>query len=429
MGGRTRRSLILAWVALFAMSLVMQYIGLLAPARVLANGIVPVVYTSNTPGNEALGGNPTCAALDTVYGAGQTWNAVGETKVDPPASGDFDFGDGRSITVVWDGGTQTFSWTSNFGIDAVLFKTGLGNGGFNTLFVYAPTAASPEAYSGSGSNTSPTGLSHVSFCWDPGDVEPSPEPSVEPSPSPEPSVEPSPSPEPSVEPSPSPEPSVEPSPSPEPSVEPSPQPSQVFALTLTKSNDAPIETIDLGDGATADLPTAQEGASVTFTLVYDLAADPVTDGLLEDVLPVGVTYSSDSATSNAEFIFSGYDAASRTLTWTAPTVTTDGSVSYVVTVDPGASLISQPLVNIAAIESAQTEPDGDESEVFTEEVQAVTAPPSVTPPPTDAVVGAASMSRTGFGLMLALVGLALLALVIGFVTPVPQRLRDRDRHG
>jgi uncharacterized repeat protein (TIGR01451 family) len=418
MGRRTRRSLILAWVALFGLSLLMQYIPLVSPARVLANGIVPTVYTSNVAGNEGLAGNPTCAALDTVYGGGQVWNASGETKVDPPASGDFDFGDGRSVSVVWDNGTKTFSWTSNFGIDAVLFKTGLGNGGFNTLFVYAPTAASPEAFSGSGTNTSPTGLSHVNFCWDPGDVTPSPEPSVEPSPSPSPSPEPSV--EPSPSPSPSPEPSVEPSPSPEPSGNP------IFVLTLTKSNDAPIETIDLGDGVTADLPTVGEGDSVTFTLTYDLVADPVTDGVLTDVLPAGVTYVSGSATSNAEFAFAGYDGGSRTLTWTAPNVTVDGSVSYVVTVDVGAASMSQPLINVAGIESGQTERVGDESEVFTEEVQAVTAPPSVTPPPTDAFAPGPASSM-GFTLMLALLGLAVVAAGVGFVTPVPARLRDREQ--
>ena len=31
------------------------------------------------------------------------------------------------------------------GIDAVFVKTGVGNGGINVLYVYAPTAASPEA--------------------------------------------------------------------------------------------------------------------------------------------------------------------------------------------------------------------------------------------------------------------------------------------
>ena len=41
-------------------------------------------------------------------------------------------------------------------------------------------------------------------------------------------------------------------------------------LTLEKSNDAPVETIDLGDGVVVDLPTAEEGATVTFSLAYAL---------------------------------------------------------------------------------------------------------------------------------------------------------------
>ena len=103
-------------------------------------------------------------SLDATFGGGQTWNAGGEVKSDPPESEVIVVPDFGTITTTLSG--ATFSWTSTFGIDAVLFKVGQGNDGYNTFFVYAPTAASPEAFSGSGTNGSPTGLSHVSFCFD-----------------------------------------------------------------------------------------------------------------------------------------------------------------------------------------------------------------------------------------------------------------------
>jgi uncharacterized repeat protein (TIGR01451 family) len=198
-------------------------------------------------------------------------------------------------------------------------------------------------------------------------------------------------------------------------------------LTVTKANDAQIETIDLGDGVTAELPTVDEGASVTFTLAYDLLGDPVTDGWLEDVLPQGITYVSGSATSSAEFSFVGYDSATRTLTWTAPSVTVDGSLSYRASVDVGASELTQPLVNVAAIDSTQTEPDADESELYAQQVGGATAPPTITPPPTDELEGLRSAVGAGVAFLLTLVGLAVLALGVGSVTPLPAWIRERDR--
>ncbi len=56
-------------------------------------------------------------------------------------------------------------------------------------------------------------------------------------------------------------------------------------LVIAKSNNAPIETIELPDGSTADLPTAPEGSTVTFTLNYTFSGDPVTNGIITDVLP------------------------------------------------------------------------------------------------------------------------------------------------
>ncbi len=196
-------------------------------------------------------------------------------------------------------------------------------------------------------------------------------------------------------------------------------------LTLDKENDAPVETIDLGDGNVIELPTAGEGDTVTYTLDYTLVDGPVTDGVLTDVLPVGVEYVDGTAQGNDEFSFVSYDAATRTLLWEAATVTQNGTVSYDVVVQDGAAELAQPLVNVAEISSKQTPPDGATSNVF------VNPPPQVlTPPPTD-TFGEAPQggSNVGFVLMLILLLLAGAAVLTGFVTPVPARIRNTREDG
>ena len=200
-------------------------------------------------------------------------------------------------------------------------------------------------------------------------------------------------------------------------------------LVIDKSNDAPLETLELPDGSTTDLPTADEGDTVTYTLVYTFAGDPVTNAIITDVLPVGVTYIAGSAADDDQFTFQGYDAATRTLTWTAPGVNKNGSVSYQATVDVGASELPQPLVNVAAIDSDQTPRDDDDSPVFVPTIPlAATGTPRVTLPPTDLLdTPQSSTSNLGFNLMLILLALAAVVLVIGFVTPVPASVRERPR--
>ena len=202
-----------------------------------------------------------------------------------------------------------------------------------------------------------------------------------------------------------------------------------FGLIIVKTNDAPLEPLELPDGTIVDLPTADEGETVTYTLDYDLQGDPVTNGVITDVLPVGVTYVDESATNSAEFIFQGYDDATRTLTWTADDVTVDGSVTYQATVDVGASLLVQPLENVATIVSDQTLPDIARSPIFVPTIPAgATATPKITLPPTDTLAtDTPASSSPGFALMLTLLALAAVILVIGFVTPVPASVRERSR--
>ena len=205
-------------------------------------------------------------------------------------------------------------------------------------------------------------------------------------------------------------------------------------LSIDKTNDAPLETLELPDGSTADLPTADEGDTVTYTLEWTLSLDAgVDNAIITDVLPDGVTYVADSASdadSSGQFIFAGYDETTRTLTWTAesldPETATSGTVSYQATVDEGAAELLQPLVNIAAIDSDQTEPDEADSPIFVPTVPlAITNPPTL--PPTDTIVTPGGQANPGFTMMLVLLTLAAIVLVVGFVTPVPASVRERNR--
>ena len=142
-----------------------------------------------------------------------------------------------------------------------------------------------------------------------------------------------------------------------------------------------------------------------------------------------MTYVAGSATSNAQFIFQGYDTATRTLKWTAERVSEDGSVTYKATIDKGAAEFVQPLHNVATIDSAQTLPDVDDSDVYVPTVVAgATATPRITLPPTDTIAtDTPAPSSPGFALMLVLLFLATITLVVGFVTPVPVSVRSRRR--
>ena len=97
--------------------------------------------------------NLTCSAFNVSHGGGQTWL---EVKFDPPVDGSQG---GITVDVHDD---NTFDWTSTIGIDAVYVKS--GSQGSN-LYVYAPTAASPESFGDDGL-TSIQGISHISFCYD-----------------------------------------------------------------------------------------------------------------------------------------------------------------------------------------------------------------------------------------------------------------------
>jgi Domain of unknown function DUF11 len=151
--------------------------------------------------------------------------------------------------------------------------------------------------------------------------------------------------------------------------------------------------------------------------------------VITDTIPEGLTYVDGSATDNAEFTFVDYDDATRTLTWTAPIVSADDSVTYQVTVDADSFELPQPLVNVATIESDETPLDDDTAEVGVQQVFEETSPPTSPPtlPPTDTIDhGDQAPSNPGFGLMLALLVLAGVGLVAGYLTPTPGRTRRQE---
>ncbi len=77
-------------------------------------------------------------------------------------------------------------------------------------------------------------------------------------------------------------------------------------LTVEKTNNAP--------SSTRCRPPAKVPASPT-PWTYTVSGT-VTNGILKDVLPAGVTYTADSATdSDATSPSQSYDSATRTLTW------------------------------------------------------------------------------------------------------------------
>lgn len=174
-----------------------------------------------------------------------------------------------------------------------------------------------------------------------------------------------------------------------------------------------------------DVPLAKIGDTLTYTLEYT-GAGPLTNAVITDVLPIGLDYVEGSATGDANFTFVNFVEATRTLTWTAATLPdpASGSVTYKVVVLEAAAEEVQPLVNTAAIDSDQTERDNDTASV-------AVLPPvlALTPPPTSTLTPETGTSNPGFALMLVLLGIAGLALGVGFVTPVPAQVRRRDRLG
>jgi uncharacterized repeat protein (TIGR01451 family) len=191
----------------------------------------------------------------------------------------------------------------------------------------------------------------------------------------------------------------------------------VSALSIVKS----VDGASGGTDPVLGVPAANAGDTLTYTLEYTGVGE-LTTAIITDVIPVGLDYVDGSAAGDASFNFLDYDDATRTLTWTAASLPdpANGTVTYEVTVRDDAADQPQPLINVATIASDQTDPDDDEAAV-------AVLPPveALTPPPTSTIAAPSGSSNPGFALMLILLAIAAVGLTVGFVTPVPARLRRR----
>jgi hypothetical protein len=200
---------LLGWLAVLAM-IALAVLGPSA-SSVAAASVTPIAISGSS--------NDSCEDLGDTYGHDQSWVDF-KLEGGQLANGTYSVGS-LSVTIsnfvaASAPAAGSFDWTSNFGVDAVYVKTGVAG---KNLYLYAPTAASPESFGDTNLQT-PTGIgngfSHIDFCYDLTDPVPpsasAPPPSASTPASTEPSVAPSPSTPASTEPSVAPSPSIPPSP-------------------------------------------------------------------------------------------------------------------------------------------------------------------------------------------------------------------------
>ena len=148
----------------------------------------------------------------------------------------------------------------------------------------------------------------------------------------------------------------------------------------------------------------------------------VTNGVITDVLPAGLTYVAGSATSNTEFTFVSYNPTTRTLTWTAANVTENGTVTYKAQGQQGRRELAQPLHNMATIDLRPDPARRAASDVFVpviplaDDARSADGRHRRTTDRARRAPACCSSSRS-----------SALILVIGFVTPVPALVRRRNR--
>ena len=117
---------------------------------------------------------------------------------------------------------------------------------------------------------------------------------------------------------------------------------------------------------------------MTWTLTYTLTDGPVSNAVISDPIPAGLSYVDGSAAPDA-----AYDEASHTLTWTFATLTESGSVSFETTIDASIGG-GVTLENLASIDSDETAPDSGQDSIRTveQEEQAATGTPQPSVPNT-----------------------------------------------
>jgi uncharacterized repeat protein (TIGR01451 family) len=150
------------------------------------------------------------------------------------------------------------------------------------------------------------------------------------------------------------------------------------AATLLLDKAASFHEVHFVFDADGDLLSAAP-EEVTWTLTYTLPGDPVSGAVISDPLPEFLTFVSAS---------DGGSLANGVITWNLGSLTQGGSVSFVTTVDPGAPE-GRTIMNVAAIDSNETEPnDGRDWVLVTAESELVGHPTASPSLPNTAVAAA-----------------------------------------
>jgi fimbrial isopeptide formation D2 family protein len=143
---------------------------------------------------------------------------------------------------------------------------------------------------------------------------------------------------------------------------------RVPGLVVDKA--ASTETITISGPNNALVATP---AVVTWTLSYTLTSGPVTNAVITDPIPTGFAYVAGRARNGGSF-----NTGTNTLTWTFPTLSASGSVTFQTTVNPATISRAAPTVNTATIVSDNTAPDQGQDSVT---VAVIPPPLAGTPPP------------------------------------------------
>ncbi len=193
-------------------------------------------------------------------------------------------------------------------------------------------------------------------------------------------------------------------------------------LTILKT----VAGNSLGTDPILGVPAAKVGDTLVYTLTWTLTSGPVHNAVIIDVLPTGMTAPTSISNGGA------YDASTNTITWQLGTLADPtGSVTYNVKVTVADAALPQPLVNVATIDSDETEPDSDDASVAVPgQVEEASPTPRVTPPNTSTDDASGRPATTGLNLTLVLLALGAVTLVVGLLlTPAPATVRRRGRRG
>ena len=143
---------------------------------------------------------------------------------------------------------------------------------------------------------------------------------------------------------------------------------RVPSLVIDKVADTELITITGPNDALVATPSV-----VTWTLSYTLANGPVTNAVITDEIPVGFEFL-DAA--------DGGTLVDGVVSWSFPTLTESGSVTFRTTVDPETISRVAPTVNVAVIESDETPADeGEDGVAVAVEPPPLAGNPTPTPKP------------------------------------------------